>query len=394
MAWGAMNVDEQRMRFVVLARRRETTMEQLCEEFKISRPTGYEWLRRYERSGIAGVVEKSRRPEHSPQRTAAGIEQRVVELRQRRPDWGARKLRVLLQREGVELPRITIHRILLRHELVRRQDRHRAAVQRFQRGAPNQLWQMDFKGSAGWNAVTGPLSVLDDHSRYAIALAETGSTRAEPVRERLAEAFERCGVPEEMLMDHGTPWWNMQAAAGWTWLTVWLMKQGIQLHLSGYRHPQTQGKVERFHGSLEAARRKRGEVASEPQQPWYDAFRREYNEERPHEALGMKTPASVWHRSERRYQENPAEWEYEVGAEVRRLQSQGQLTVEGKRWEISRALAGEAVQLIRMGDRILVYYCRSLVRELDPHHQRSTAVDRWWCGPDPEKCKGCPKTDV
>jgi hypothetical protein len=227
--------------------------------------------------------------------------------------------------------------------------------------------------------------VLDDHSRYAIALGETGSTRAEPVQERLREAFERCGMPEGMLMDHGTPWWNMQAAAGWTWLTVWLMKQGIQLHFSGYRHPQTQGKVERFHGSLEAARNKRGEWTSEPPQSWYDAFRQEYNEQRPHEALGMKTPASVWRASERRYQENPRTWEYEPGAEVRRLGTAGQLTVKGRRWEISKALAGEWVQLIRMGERILVYYCRSLVRELDPPHQRSTAVDRWWGGIAPEK---------
>jgi len=394
MAWGTVNIDEQRMRFVILARQREKTMQQLCQEFEISRPTGYEWLRRYERGGIAGVVEKSRRPQHSPQRTEDGIEQRVVEMRQERPDWGAKKLRVLLRREGVEVPRITIHRILMRHDLVRRQDRHRAAVKRFERNRPNELWQMDFKGPMGWNAPTGPLSVLDDHSRYAITLAETGSTRAEPVRERLQEAFERCGVPEGMLMHHGTPWWNMQAAAGWTWLTVWLMKQGIELHFSGYRHPQTQGKVERFHGSLEAARRKRVESENEPPQSWYDAFRQEYNQERPHEALGMKTPASVWCPSERRYQTNPAAWEYEAGAEVRRLGSQGQLTIEGKRWDISKALTGEWVQLIRMGERILVYYCRSLVRELDPPHQRSTTVDRWWGGSGSEKCKGCPETDL
>jgi transposase InsO family protein len=386
MAWGTVNVKDQRMRFVVLASQHQQSMTELCEEFGITRPTGYEWLRRYERGGIAGVVEKSRRPERSPQRTEGGIERRVVEMRQRRPDWGAKKLQVLLQREGLAVPRITIHRILLRHDLVRVQDRHAAAVQRFQRGTPNELWQMDFKGPAGWNQATGPLSVLDDHSRYAITLAETGSTRAEAVRERLEEAFRRCGVPEGMLMDHGTPWWNMQAAAGWTWLTVWIMKQGIALHLSGYRHPQTQGKVERFHGSLEAARRKRGlGTGSEAPQKWYDAFRQEYNEERPHEALEMKTPAAVWQRSERSYQEQPAAWEYEAGAEVRRVSGEGHLTMQGRRWEISRALSGEWVQLIRIGERILVYYCRSLVRELDPPRQRSTAVDRWRGGPGPQK---------
>jgi transposase InsO family protein len=377
MAWGSVNVDDQRMRFVMWASRPGTMMREACEEFQISRPTGYEWLRRYKAGGMAGVVEKSRRPLHSPTQTAVQIEERVVELRQQRPDWGARKLQVLLGQERVKLPVATIHRILLRHGLVREQDRHRPAVRRFQREAPNQLWQMDFKGPVGWNAPMGPLSVLDDHSRYAIALEQTGSTQAEPVRERLEEAFGRCGVPEEMLMDHGTPWWNMQALTGWTWLTVWLMKQGIQLHFSGYRHPQTQGKVERFHGSLEAARKRRGWSLDQPQQPWLDAFRREYNHVRPHEALHMRTPASVWNKSERRYQAKPPAWEYEPGAEVRQLAAEGQLQVEGRRWQISRALAGEYVQLIRIGQRILVYYCRSLVRELDLLTQRSAAADRW-----------------
>ncbi len=158
------------MEFVVLAHRREKTMQQLCEEFEISRPTGYEWLRRFDKGGMSAVVEKSRRPVHSPSQTVEGIEQRVVELRKQRPDWGARKLRVLLEQEAVKLPVITIHRILLRRDLVREQDRHRTAKKRFERAAPNQLWQMDFKGPVGWNAPMGPLSVLDDHSRYAITL--------------------------------------------------------------------------------------------------------------------------------------------------------------------------------------------------------------------------------
>jgi transposase InsO family protein len=393
MAWGALNIDEQRMRFVVRASQGEQPITALCEEFEISRATGHAWLKRYRQGGIAEMCERSRRPHHSPQRTASGIEQRVVELRQERPDWGARKLQVLLAREDLHLPVITIHRILLRHNLLREQDRHRPATQRFTRERCNQLWQMDFKGSAGWNEATGPLSILDDHSRYAIALQETGSTRASGVKVCLEAAFESCGMPEEMLMDHGTPWWNMNAATGATWLTVWLMKQGIQLRWSGYRHPQTQGKVERFHGALEAALRRRG-PAGENLQAWLDEFREEYNHVRPHEALGMKTPAAVWSRSARNYQPQPRRWEYAAGSEVRKLSAMGRLTVEGKTWEISRALVGEWVELVRIEQRILVYYCRSMVRELDLCHQRSTAVDRWWHLHTPKNCKGSPDNNL
>jgi transposase InsO family protein len=377
MAWKTVDVQEQRVRFVVCACRGEKNFRQLCQEFDISRPTGYQWLRRYQAGGIAAIVEKSRRPQHSPRQTTREIEQRVVALRQQLPDWGARKLQVLLQQAGVDLPVITVHRILLRHQLVKMPDQHRWAVQRFERGTPNQLWQMDFKGPVGWQAPVGPLSVLDDHSRYAIALAGTWSTRAEPVRERLEEAFQRCGVPEEMLMDHGTPWWNMNAATGWTWLTVWLMRQGIRLHFSGYRHPQTQGKVERFHRSMAATMKRRGFPSPEQRQDWLDRFRHEYNHLRPHEALGMRTPATVWKKSVRAYQPHPPAWEYPPGSQLKKIAAQGQIFLEGRRWEISRALAGEWVQLERIEHRVLVYYCRSLVRELDLLEHQSAALDRW-----------------
>jgi len=175
-------------------------------------------------------------------------------------------------------------------------------VKRFERAVPNQLWQMDFKSPVGWEAPVGPLSVVDDHSRYAVALEGTWSTQAEPVRERLEQTFQECGVPEAMLMDHGTPWWNMKAITGSTWLTLWLMKQGIRLYFSGYRHPQTQGKVERFHGAMAAALKRRGYPRAEGRQNWLDKFRHEYNHLRPHEALGMRTPGSVWSKSDRRCQ--------------------------------------------------------------------------------------------
>src|SRR3989449_851116 len=297
MAWGMVDIEEQRVRFVVSASRGERTMQELCREFEISRPTGYLWLRRYHEGGVAAVVEKSRRPHHSPERTARALEEHVLALRQQRPDWGARKLRVLLKDSGVHLPVITIHRILLREGLVRTEDRHRPAVQRFSRSAANQLWQMDFKGPVGWQAPAGPLSILDDHSRYAIALQGTWSTKAEPVKERLEEAFQQCGVP-----------------------------------------------------------------------------------------------AAVLKKSERKFQRRPAEWDYEPGAEVRKISAAGGLTVAGRRWEISRALAGEWVQLVRLEQRILVYYCRSVVRELDLAQQRSTAVDRCWHSTF--LCKGSPDNNV
>src|SRR5437879_2328616 len=212
MAWGMVDIEEQRVRFVVSASRGERTMQELCREFEISRPTGYLWLRRYHEGGVAAVVEKSRRPHHSPERTARALEERVLALRQQRPDWGARKLRVLLKDSGVHLPVITIHRILLREGLVRTEDRHRPAVQRFSRSAANQLWQMDFKGPVGWQAPAGPLSILDDHSRYAIALQGTWSTKAEPVKERLEEAFQQCGGKANGNSSGGQPSGTMNQA--------------------------------------------------------------------------------------------------------------------------------------------------------------------------------------
>ncbi len=160
MAWGTVNVDEQRVRFVVSASEREKSMQQLCEEFEISRATGYEWLRRYQGGGIAGVVEKSRRPHDSKEKTRAEIEQRVIELREQRGDWGARKLQVILRGEQIDLPVITVHGILLRRGLVRAQDKHARAVERFERGAANQLWQMDLKSAIGWEARVGQLWYL------------------------------------------------------------------------------------------------------------------------------------------------------------------------------------------------------------------------------------------
>src|SRR5579871_6515376 len=260
MAWKTTNVSEQRFEFVVLASRKEWSLAALCREFGISRQTGYVWWKRYQQEGLTGVREHSRRPHHSPAQVGRDVVEAVVALRRQRPDWGAQKLQRLLRDQHPELPRIsisTLHRILDREGLLEDGDRHRPAPERFERERPNELWQMDFKGPQGFNRGVGPLSILDDHSRYVILLKQVGSTQLTVVRSAVEEAFAQAGLPEAMLMDHGTPWWNAANLTGWTELTVWMMRQGIHIAFSGFRHPQTQGKVERMHGALQRAASKR-----------------------------------------------------------------------------------------------------------------------------------------
>jgi transposase InsO family protein len=271
-----------------------------------------------------------------------------------------------------------VHRIFLRHNLVREQDRHPAAVKRFAREAPNQLWQMDFKGPKGWDEPLGPLSVLDDHSRYVTVLQRTGSTRAEAVQEALEAGFDECGVPEAMLMDHGTPWCNAQGYRGWTKLTVWLMNQDIELHFSGVGHPQTQGKVERFHGAMARALLRRGTPQAKARQQWLEEFRHEHNHLRPHEALQMRTPAQLWEKSPRRYRPNPPEWTYSHDTQIVEVDRSGSIRLDGRRWHLTQTLVGRPVGVTVVGERFWVHYRRTLIAELDPRQSRSTAVDRDW----------------
>ncbi len=295
-------------------------------------------------------------------------------LRQAYPDWGARKLAVLLEREQIALPPSTVHRVLLRHGLVRDEDRHKPAVQRFEREQPNELWQMDFKGPKNWPRSCTALSVIDDHSRYVVALEATARPEGALVRRHLRQAFEECGLPEAMLMDHGIPWWNWQSFGGSTQLSLWLMRQGIRLYFAGIRHPQTQGKAERFHGSLERALTHRG-VPAEDHQLWLDSYRREHNHIRPHEALGMQTPASRWQPSLRRYNPNPPAWEYPEGAWTLKIDSHGTIDIHDQSYRIAKSLIGERVRILPVEDRYLVYYCNTLIRELDPATKRSTIIE-------------------
>lgn len=371
-----MEVREQRVEFVVRAVRKGEPLAQLCREFGISRPTGYVWVARFREGGVAALEERSRRPLRSPTQTGSEMEARILALRQVYPDWGARKLKVLLGRQGIELPSSTVHRVLLRHGLVREEDRQRPAVKRFAREHPNELWQMDFKGPKAWPTACTALSVIDDHSRYLIALKTTARPRGALVRGHLEQAFEECGLPEAMLMDHGVPWWSWESFAGSTQLGLWLMRQGIRLCFAGVRHPQTQGKVERHHGSLERALVYRGAPTKNHQQ-WLDDYRREHNHIRPHEALDMETPASRWQPSPRRYNPNPPVWEYPQNAWTLKVDNHGTIDIREQTYRVAKSLIGERVRIVETEQRYLVYYCNTLIRELEPATGRSTLIHRF-----------------
>lgn len=377
MPWRTTDIMEQRIRFVVRASAAGRNLSALCREFEVSRPTGYRWLQRYKEAGrVEGLRERSRRPQRSPCRTPAEVEEQVEAQHRRHYGCGAKKLQVHLAAAGIDLPVITIHRILRRRGLLRQGESLPTATGRFEYAAPNELWQMDAKGPMGRGAVSCvPLTVLDDHSRYVVSLTPLTGTQGAPVHAALVRAFETYGLPVGMLMDHGTPWWSTTNGYGLTWLSVALIEQGIRLHWSGIRHPQTQGKVERFHRTLQEAMDFVG--VPERWELWPDQlarFRQHYNEERPHEALGMQPPAARYRPSPRPYQPHPPEWIYDAGAPVRRLSSHGCLCWQSQYYFVCEALAGRFVQLDELDGRLLVRFRNTHVRDIDLRARTTTAV--------------------
>jgi len=368
MPWKETDVLRERVRFVVEAMQGETSMTALCAAYGVSRKTGYKWLRRYAHSeGLGELEDRSRRPQRSPGQTPKAVEVRVVALRTQY-GWGSRKLQRLLGEEGTPISRGAIDRILRQRGLIVDTGRARPAVRRFARAASNELVQMDFKGQyrlagGGW---CYPLSLLDDHSRYLLALAALPDQGTGRVQSAVEACFERYGVPEAMLVDHGTPWWSSTNGHGLTRLSVFLIRQGIDLIYSGIAHPQTQGKVERFHRTLDEWLAHHGRPRTlDGFAVALEALRQEYNDVRPHEALGLETPAAHYVPSRRTYQPNPPPWDYPAGSDVRRLADNGCLYLEGRYHFVCHALANRRVCCETFGERILVIYRHMLIRELD-----------------------------
>lgn len=345
----------------------------VCAAFQISRKTGYKWLQRYRQAGsFTGLAEQSRRPQRSPTQVAPQLVEQILALRT--PDgWGARKIAYVLWERGVQVSVATVHRTLGRAAQVHKLDQSTPALGRFERPIPNDLFQADFKGPMGRaGARDEPLTVLDDHSRFALGVFALRDHQTAGVQACFIRVFERYGLPRQLLLDHGTPWWNNGNGWGLSQLAVFFLQQNIELIFSRVRHPQTQGKVERFHRTLARSMVYQGWPAAwEQWQERYDGFLHRYNQLRPHEALGMQRPAERYHASPRAYTPVPAAWVYPAGLSVCSVDSTGSVYVERHRYFVCGALAHQQVALEKVGTHMLVRYRHMYIRELDLR-QRTT----------------------
>ena len=349
MPFKECSIVSEREEFCRLAGMADANKRELCRRFGISPKTGYKWMGRFRADGDDGLADRSRRPLSSPGRTAEAVETAVLGVRREHPAWGGRKIRRVLQTRGVaDVPSTsTITAILRRHALL---DGPRAGEARdhirFEHARPNDLWQMDFKGHFALDeGRCHALTVLDDHSRYALELGACGNERTETVRGRLEGVFRRYGLPRRMLADNGSPW-GSSGGEKHTRLTVWLLDLDVPLSHGRPYHPQTQGKEERFHRSLKAEVLDRDSFADlATAQAAFDRWRKIYNDIRPHEGIGLDTPSSRYTMSSRAMPEVIARPEYEPQAHVRKVCHNAWLSFKGRKINCSKAFVGRYLAL-------------------------------------------------
>ena len=330
-----------RLALVAGANRRE-----LCRQHKIRPRILYKWLDRYRREGVAGLSDRSRRPLSSPSRTEAEMEAAVLAVRRENPVWGGRKIAASLARQGLSPPSAsTITEILKRHGQPMVAP-GRKAWKRFEHAEPNALWQMDFKGDVAFGrGRLHPLTVVDDHSRYAVVLHATDNERHQTVQNAVQAAFERYGLPEIILTDNGSPW-GSTAEQTLTKFGVWLIEHGVAPWHSPPLHPQSHGKNERFNRTLnlELLEQRTFDDLRQAQQA-FDAWRHRYNHHRPHDAIGLAVPADRYRPSRRAFKPTVEPFDYGADVVLRSVDAAANISFRNRRWKASKALVGKQVAI-------------------------------------------------
>jgi putative transposase len=365
MPWSQTTPMDQKTQFIADYLRRIFSFTELCARYGISREAGYELIRRYLEEGPRALEERSRRPHTSPNQTPAHVVEALLELRRRHPRWGAKKLLPLLQRRhpSWDLPaRTTVFEILNRHGMVPKKRRRRAIGHPGRPTSralgPNDLWCADFKGEfkTGDGIYCYPLTVTDDHSRYLLGcqgLLSTKVAEAKPVFTRL---FKEYGLPKRIGTDNGVPF-ATNTLARLSKLSAWWVRLGVLPEFIEPGKPQQNGRHERMHRTLKAETTRPPAGSCRAQQRKFNHFREEFNQERPHEALDMQTPASCYATSSREMPNKLPPLEYPDRFEVRYVSANGGIRWKKHAWvNVSTVCIGEYVGLEEIDDGLWDVY--------------------------------------
>lgn len=332
MPWECKTVEKLREEFA-LASLQCSNFSALCREFGIDRHTGYKWKARYEAQET--LTDRSRRPYTSPSRTPEVVEELVLRLRAENPGWGAKKIHSVLENRGQrDLPCVkTVNNILNRYGCISPEEsQKRQPFIRFEKERCNLMWQTDFKGQFRMNDSNYcyPLDILDDHSRFCIRTSPYISTE-NVVISTFLDAFREFGMPDSILSDNGAQFAGFKR--GYTQFERWLMDLDILPIHGRIKHPQTQGKIERFHRTMKQELLNHTEFADiEEAREKFAVWRDKYNNERPHEALGMKCPADIYEPSSREYKEKIEKFEYSGQYHVIKVNSWGYVRFDN--WQV------------------------------------------------------------
>ena len=370
-----------RLEFVTLAAAPEANIRELCRRFHLSSRTAYKWIARYVQGGAPALANRSRRPRRQPRLTGRFMTAQILKMRRQHPAWGGVKIRARLLRLGhLSVPAAsTITEILRRYGLL---DpalcAQRRPFKRFVHAAPNDLWQLDFKGHfALEKGRCHPLTAVDDHSRYALLVEPCANEQGSTVQAHLHQAFERCGLPWRILSDNGAPWGCSGGPDSYTTLGVWLMRLGVQLIHGRPVHPQTQGKEERFNRTLKAELLCRQDWRDLEQcQRAFAQWRTIYNHERPHQAIGLKTPAQLYCPSPRALPNELPPIEYSPGDIVKNVKSKGEITYANQFYYVGRAFSGLPIALRPTSQDGWwdIYFCQQKIGRID---QKQKPESKW-----------------
>ena len=368
MPWKDKTVEELRKEFVEAAESC-TNFSLLCREFGITRVTGYKWLARYENNET--LSDRSRRPNVTANRTSEVIERQIIEARTIHPGWGAKKIKVSLENKGLEMPCIkTVNNILNRYGCISKEEslKHKAFT-RFEKERCNEMWQTDFKGE--FKMQNGnycyPLDIFDDHSRFVIRITPSEST-SNLVLPTFREAFYEYGMPDSVLSDNGAQFAGFRQ--GYTQFEKWLMNHDVLPIHGRFKHPQTQGKIERFHRAMnqELLKHYTPKDIADAERVFND-WRNCYNNERPHEALEMKCPSDIYVPSKRRYRDQVDKYEYSGKYHVIKGNSWGYVRFGGWQIYLSETMANEHIEFRPNpnGDTFIACYRNFAIGEFDVH---------------------------